>query len=219
MAHNENLLAQLRSEMQASNDLFRSSLHSVALSVGELVDQRKRQRVLETNPAAQQPVPFTPSIQPYFWTSQLAHTFNPLLRLAVYQGSSVLGDVHTNLTQIEKQARAAKEQNASLIVFPETFLSGYDIPRDKMMECAFPLQTMATSASPNSPFIVQHTMYHIRTLARSIGIAICVGYAERVEDPSTGDGFRIYNSAVLVDYAGDIVINYRKTHLWGEVGK
>ena len=47
------------------------------------------------------------------------------LTLAVWQGSSVWGDIGVNLQKIETVAKQAADTNADLLVFPECFLTGY----------------------------------------------------------------------------------------------
>lgn len=49
-------------------------------------------------------------------------------------------------------------------------------------------------------------------IARASGLAIVFGYPERAQA-------RIYNSAALIDSNGDLVLNYRKTHLFGDYEK
>jgi predicted amidohydrolase len=45
-----------------------------------------------------------------------------------------------------------------------------------------------------------------------VGVALCVPYAER-------EGDNVYNSAVVFDAHGELVLNYRKTHLWSSYEK
>ncbi|HEX7909803.1 MAG TPA: carbon-nitrogen hydrolase family protein [Paraburkholderia sp.] len=79
-----------------------------------------------------------------------------------------------------------------LIVFPETTLSGFPT-RDDVGDVAETLDGASLTA--------------VRHAAREARVAVAVGLAER-------DGGRFYNTTVLVDERGEIVLRYRKTHLW-----
>ncbi|OAJ52246.1 carbon-nitrogen hydrolase [Paraburkholderia ginsengiterrae] len=79
-----------------------------------------------------------------------------------------------------------------LIVFPETTLSGFPT-RENVGEVAETLDGASLAA--------------VRHAAREARVAVAVGLAER-------DGGRFFNTTVLVDERGEIVLRYRKTHLW-----
>ena len=49
------------------------------------------------------------------------------MKIALYQGAGKPAGVDENLAAIEHQALAAAEQGADLIIFPELFLTGYNI--------------------------------------------------------------------------------------------
>ena len=49
-------------------------------------------------------------------------------------------------------------------------------------------------------------------IARSLGMCLAFGYPERVGD-------QVANAAVLIDATGTILLNYRKTHLFGELDR
>ncbi|CAF2784868.1 unnamed protein product [Rotaria sp. Silwood2] len=132
----------------------------------------------------------------YWWLTQ--HAESPLLRVAVFEGPSSLdGDVSQNVVEVEHaMEKASREYNAHLLVFPELFLSGYGHSRDTTMSAA--------------RFIVDsQVIARLQKLACQYSIALFIGYPEKANET-------IYNSATLIDHQGEILINYRKTHLWAE---
>src|SRR5215218_7812571 len=111
-----------------------------------------------------------------------------LLRVALAQINPTVGDIRGNARKISDQMARARDEGASLVVFPELALTGYP-PEDLLLKTSFldaadaALQELA---------------------AQTQGIAAVVGYPEKAED--------VYNSAaVLAD--GDVVATYRKMYL------
>lgn len=132
----------------------------------------------------------------YWWLKD--HGEGSLLRVAVFQGSSSSdGNVQLNVTEVESQAeRASREHGANLLVFPEMFLSGYGLNREITLSAA--------------RYIIQENIIsHLQNIARQYKIALLICYPELVDD-------KIYNSATLINEHGDILLTYRKTHLWAE---
>ena len=116
------------------------------------------------------------------------------IRIAVFQGTSVDSDIEQNINQVRKFAAKAAASGCDLLVFPELFLSGYDIGIDNLRACAVPSDS--------------GSMQVIAELAKSHSIALVVPYAERGQDG------RCYNSAALFGRNGELVLNYRKCHLF-----
>ena len=115
------------------------------------------------------------------------------MQVELAQLTLVDGDVaHNTRKVIDTIEHVDSAGGTRLIVFPETTLSGFPT-RDTVADVAQPLDGPALSA--------------VRDAARQKGVAVAVGLAER-------DGGRFYNTTVLVDEQGDIVLRYRKTHLW-----
>ncbi|RQR47066.1 MULTISPECIES: carbon-nitrogen hydrolase family protein [unclassified Burkholderia] len=115
------------------------------------------------------------------------------MQVELAQLSLIDGDVaHNTRKVIDRIGRVDVAGGTKLIVFPETTLSGFPT-RDNVAEVAQTLDGPGLSA--------------VRDAARQKGVAVAVGLAER-------DGNRFYNTTVLVDEQGDIVLRYRKTHLW-----
>jgi (R)-amidase len=102
-------------------------------------------------------------------------------------------DVEGNTRKVlEKIESADVSGGTKLIVFPEATLSGFPT-RENIADIAQKLEGPALAA--------------VRATARAKGVSVVVGLAER-------DGSRFYNTTVLIDKSGDIVLRYRKTHLW-----
>ena len=132
----------------------------------------------------------------YWWLQE--HSEGSLLRVAVFQGSSSAdGDVSSTVAQVELQAqRASRDHSANLLVFPELFLSGYGLSRESMLSAA-------------RYIIEKKVLAHLQDVARQYSIALLIGYPELVDE-------KIYNSATLINEHGEILLTYRKTHLWAE---
>lgn len=116
------------------------------------------------------------------------------MRIGIYQGEGIPTAKEENLAILRRAAIDASEQGAGLIVFPELFLTGYNIG-DRVFEAAEP------SKGPSAQKVAD--------IARKLDIAVLYGYPEKFEK-------RIYNSALLIDAQGNILANCRKTHLYGD---
>ena len=79
-----------------------------------------------------------------------------------------------------------------LVVFPEATLSGFP--------------TAATAAAVAQP-IDGPAVTAVREAARRAGVSVVVGFAER-------DAAQFFNTSLLIDETGEILLRYRKTHLW-----
>lgn len=115
------------------------------------------------------------------------------MKLAVFQEKSPAGNVSSALELLRLRARAAAETGADLAIFPEMFLTGYNIG-DAVFKLAEPIDGPSAAAVAN--------------IARDSGVSILYGYPER-------SGNRIFNSALLIHPARGAVANYRKAHLYG----
>lgn len=99
---------------------------------------------------------------------------------------------HNTRRVIESIGRADVEGGTKLVVFPEATLSGFPT-RDNIADVAQSIDGPALTA--------------VRDAAKRAGVSVAVGLAER-------EGARFYNTTVLIDERGEIVLRYRKTHLW-----
>jgi predicted amidohydrolase len=119
------------------------------------------------------------------------------MKIAIYQGAGKPARVNENLEIIHDKALRAAEKGADLIIFPELFLSGYNIGKT-VQELAEPAGGPAAQKAAR--------------IARQANIAILYGYPERLNAD-------VYNSALLIDRNGNSQANYRKTHLYGTYEK
>jgi len=129
--------------------------------------------------------------------SRLPQQFDSMvhaMQVEIAQIALVDGDVeHNTRTVTAAIARADVAGGTRLIVFPETTLSGFPT-RANIAAVAQTVDGPALGA--------------VRDAAARAGVAVAVGLAER-------KGPRYYNTSVLIDAGGAIVLRYRKTHLWG----
>jgi predicted amidohydrolase len=120
------------------------------------------------------------------------------MKIAIYQGEGGgPGAVHENLDIMQRKTQSAAEQGADLIIFPELFLTGYNIG-STAHELAEPAD------GPSSRKAAE--------IAGSADIAMLYGYSERYEAD-------VYNAALLIDRKGRARASYRKAHLYGSYEK
>lgn len=120
------------------------------------------------------------------------------MKIAVFQGPDVSGDVEQNLLRLERLAAQAAAQGARLLITAEMFLGGYNIG----------VAAIAAAAQHADGAAAER----IGSIASRHGIAILYGYAER-------DGNAIYNAAQIIDRDVGRLANYRKTHLFGTIDR
>ncbi|MGE4482063.1 carbon-nitrogen hydrolase family protein [Acidocella sp.] len=118
------------------------------------------------------------------------------MKIALYQGPGCLNNVQAGFAHLHTQASKAKAQGANLLILPEMYLSGYNVGAEAALAQALP-QSGLTAA---------------RETARALNIALVFGYPERV-------GENVANAAVLIGPDGQILLNYRKSHLFGDLDR
>jgi predicted amidohydrolase len=118
------------------------------------------------------------------------------LKLALYQGPGLINDPAGGFTLMEKKAAQAKAEGADLLILPEMYLSGYNIGPENAQKHAVTPAGLAPA----------------QDIAAAHNIALVFGYPERV-------GADVANSAVLIGPDGTILLNYRKSHLFGELDR
>ncbi|TKJ35984.1 MAG: beta-alanine synthetase [Planctomycetes bacterium B3_Pla] len=116
------------------------------------------------------------------------------VRAAMCQIFSLDGDRRGNLVRIENAMREAKDAGADIACFPETVLLGWVNSDAHERACPIP--------GPDSQRLCK--------LARDFDIHLCAGLAEK-------EGRDLYDSAVLVDNTGKIVLKHRKINLLAEL--
>ena len=106
------------------------------------------------------------------------------MKIAVAQMPIVMGDERRNVRTLFEFARAAARKRCDVAVFPECALSGW----------------LAPTKGESIPGDVTE---RLSELAQKNKMAIVAGIAER-------DGGRLYNSAVLIDRRGRVLLKHRK---------
>lgn len=115
------------------------------------------------------------------------------MRLALYQGPGTTGSVAENLETMVRTAARAARRGADLLVFPELFLSGYNIGA-----------RAATLAEPAGG----ESAERLGAAAERHGLALVYGFPER-------DGDGLFNAANVIGPDGAVLATHRKAHLYG----
>jgi predicted amidohydrolase len=120
------------------------------------------------------------------------------MKIALYQGPGRLNDVEGGFTLMAELAGKAKASGADLLLLPEMYLSGYNIGLNNA-------KTFAITTDGEG-------MARAGKIAETNGIALAFGYPELV-------GEDVANSVVLIAPSGKVLLNYRKSHLFGETDR
>ena len=131
----------------------------------------------------------------------LRMSFQRPVRISLWQGALEAPEVATWESQLRKQAEEAKANGADLLLTPELMLPGYDL----FGKNGFDLDPRGIESE-------------IRKCAQANGLALCVGYAESIEETERASNKTHWNTALLVDWQGSVVMRYRKHHCWGNEG-
>jgi 5-aminopentanamidase len=115
------------------------------------------------------------------------------MKVLINQSTPAYGDVAANLTTIEQCCLSAQSLKVDVVVFPELFLSGYNIGDE--------VETLAEGIDGSLVGALQK-------MAIKCGLAIITGFAER-------HGSDLYNAAIAIDAHGQIIGHHRKVFLFG----
>lgn len=115
------------------------------------------------------------------------------MKIAICQTAGTPGRVERNLDRMKQSAAEAARAGAELLIFPEMYLSGYNIGSDVQRLAEEPVGPASRTAAG---------------IARKSRIALLYGYPEKSPDG-------VLNSALLINNRGEIQANCRKTHLFG----
>ena len=129
----------------------------------------------------------------------------PQLRIALAQVNPCVGDFDGNADLVVAQCRAAAEQGAHLIVFPEMMLTGYPIE-----DLAFRASIIAASRAAADALAA-------RLDAEGLGdLVAMVGFLDQAPGIPTGFGIpkNAPQNAIAVMHRGRIVTRQAKVHLW-----
>jgi len=113
------------------------------------------------------------------------------MKISVVQVDASLAGTENRFRWLETRARQAATENSDLVVFPELYVSGYNVG-EALHRCA---------EAQDGPFAQR-----VEALAKELGVAIAYGYPER-------DGDTVYNAFVFIDDHGRTLANHRKTVL------
>lgn len=119
------------------------------------------------------------------------------MNILSYQGTPHWGDIASNLAIIEQTAAGARQLQVDVIVFPELFVTGYNIDKQAVM-----------LAQPLDGDIIRR----LKFIAQTHQVAIITGFPERA-------GQQVYNAAVAIDKQGQLAGHHRKVFLFGEKEK
>ncbi|RRO14128.1 carbon-nitrogen hydrolase [Saccharopolyspora rhizosphaerae] len=120
------------------------------------------------------------------------------IRLALFQGENPSGSsaaVAENLARMEEVLALAAGYGCQLCAFPECFTTGYALDREQCEQLAEPYDGPSVQVA--------------RKVSTRHEIAVVLPYVERA---ANGD----LHDSVALAAEGELVANYRKTHLYGE---
>ncbi|MCW8306214.1 carbon-nitrogen hydrolase family protein [Acidiphilium sp. PA] len=120
------------------------------------------------------------------------------LTIAICQTEGCFADPDAAISLLDATARAASQRGAALLVLPELFCTGYNLGADRARSLAMSREDARFTK--------------IRAIARAHGIALCLGFPEIAAGG-------VANSAALIDAAGEILLTYRKIHLFGALDR
>ncbi len=104
-------------------------------------------------------------------------------------------DLDDNIQKAEEQVTAAAEDGAQIILLQELFQTPY-----------FCLEQKFQYFDLARPLDEDKAVAHFRVLAKQLGVVLPISYYERA-------GKAYYNSLAIIDADGEMLWNYRKTHI------
>ena len=119
---------------------------------------------------------------------------NEQIKIAMAQILCLDGDLSGNLIRIENALKEAKEKQAEIIVLPESSLLGWENPDAHERACPIPGKDSEVLCN----------------LARKYQMYICIGLDEK-------EGGKLYDSAILIDNEGNILLKHRKINVLPEL--
>jgi len=118
------------------------------------------------------------------------------MKIALYQGPGRINNIPAAFELMAEKAAEAAANGATILLLPEMYLSGYNIG---------PQAALAQAMTPESLTPAQN-------IAKANNIALVFGYPELT-------GGLVANAAVMIGPDGGILLNYRKTHLFGDLDR
>ena len=119
------------------------------------------------------------------------------MKLSIYQGCGVLGDVSSNINLMEDNILLANKNNSQLVIFPELFPTGYNLPSDKLKKI--------TTEIDQKQLLSQ--------LSEKYNIALICGFS------GIDERGKLENLCGFWNEKGDLLHQHKKVFLWGEESK
>ncbi|HUT47519.1 MAG TPA: carbon-nitrogen hydrolase family protein, partial [Sedimentisphaerales bacterium] len=116
------------------------------------------------------------------------------IKAAMCQIFTLDGDRRGNFVRIENAIREAKDAGADIACFPETAIFGWVNPDAHKRACPIPGEDSD----------------RLCKLAKDCNLYLCIGLAEK-------QGGNLYDSALLIDNKGNILLKHRKINLLAEL--
>ena len=130
----------------------------------------------------------------FFLNISITYSQEKTVRIAMAQIVCLDSDRSGNFVRIENAILEAKESGADIVCFPETCLFGWVNPDAHNRSHPIP--------GPDSDRLCVMAINH--------NIYICIGLAEK-------EGDRLYDSALLIDNRGNIILKHRKINILEEL--
>jgi len=122
------------------------------------------------------------------------------VKLALCQVESRNGDKPYNLNKALEIIESAAKQGANIVVFPETYYTGYYNTKKEFFELA--------ETSDGDLF------RSMSKACKSLGLCVIIGYVEKKKDDKS-----IYNSLMFIDNYGKLATSYTKFYSWAQERK
>lgn len=117
-----------------------------------------------------------------------------MVAIGMAQIACLDGDKEGNIVRIENAVAEATHKGAQIVVFPESCLLGWENPDAHLRACSIPGADSGRLAN----------------LAKKYGVFLCIGLDEK-------DGDKLYDSAILIDETGRILLKHRKINVLPEL--
>jgi predicted amidohydrolase len=118
------------------------------------------------------------------------------MKIALSQTPGHINNPQAAFALMAEKAAEAKANGADLLILPEMYLSGYNIGPAAARQHAITAEGLAPA----------------QAIARAHNIALVFGYPELAGDD-------VANAAALIGPDGALLLNYRKSHLFGDLDR
>ena len=116
----------------------------------------------------------------------------PSLKIGLWQGSGVNGNVNANLDDIERRAEEAAQRGINLLVFPECYLTGY----------------MSNRVVEIATLVTETVISRLEQISRHYNVALVIGSYKQINDG-------VANVAFVIDPESGHIATYQKRMLFG----